>query len=365
MKIKDLTDYLEEIAPLSYQESYDNAGLIVGNPNKEISGALICLDCVEEVIDEAIANNIDLVIAHHPIVFKGLKKLNGKDYVERVIIKAIKNDIAIYAIHTNLDHVSVGVSKKICDKLGLVNIRVLAPKDNLLKKLVTFVPQSHKEQVKDSIFAAGAGKIGNYSECSFEVNGQGNFKANEDAAPFVGEKNKRHTEDETRVEFIYPATLEKAIINALLKSHPYEEIAYDIYALSISYSEVGAGMIGELEKPMKEMDFLKLVKNNMKADVIRHTKLLNKEIKKVAVCGGAGSFLLKQAISSGADIYISADFKYHEFFDADNKIIIADIGHFESEQFTQDLLLEIIQKNFPNFALRLTVQNTNPIKYLS
>ncbi len=365
MKIKDLTDYLEEIAPLSYQESYDNAGLIVGDPNKEISSALICLDCVEEVIDEAIAHNIDLIIAHHPIVFKGLKKLNGKDYVERVVIKAIKNDIAIYAIHTNLDHVSVGVSKKICDKLGLVNTRVLAPKDNLLKKLVTFVPQSHKEQVKDSIFAAGAGKIGNYSECSFEVNGQGNFKANEDADPFVGEKNKRHTEDETRIEFIYPATLEKAIINALLKSHPYEEIAYDIYALTISYSEVGAGMIGELEQPMKEVDFLKMVKNNMKADVIRHTKLFDKEIRKVAVCGGAGSFLLKQAISSGAHIYISADFKYHEFFDADGKIIIADIGHFESEQFTQDLLLEIIQKKFPNFALRLTVQNTNPIKYLS
>ncbi|ADY53848.1 protein of unknown function DUF34 [Pseudopedobacter saltans DSM 12145] len=365
MRIKDLTNYLEEIAPLSYQESYDNAGLIVGDPNKEISSALICLDCIESVVDEAIANGIDLIIAHHPIVFKGLKKINGKDYVERVIIKAIKHDISIYAIHTNLDHVSVGVSKRICDKLGLVNTQVLAPKDNLLKKLVTFVPQSHKEQVKDAIFLAGAGKIGNYSECSFEVNGQGNFKANENAEPFVGEKNKRHTENETRVEFIYPAALEKAIISALFKSHPYEEIAYDIYALSISYSEVGAGMIGELTEPMDETDVLNLIKSNMKADVVRHTALLGKKIRKVAVCGGAGSFLLKQAIGSGADIFVSADFKYHEFFDANGKIIIADIGHFESEQFTQDLLLEIIQKKFPNFALRLTVQNTNPIKYLS
>lgn len=365
MRIKDLTNFLEEIAPLSYQESYDNAGLIVGHPDKEISSALICLDCVEAVVDEAIANKIDIIIAHHPIVFKGLKKFNGKDYVERVVIKAIKNDIAIYAIHTNLDHVSVGVSKRICDKLGLTNTQVLAPKEGLLKKLVSFVPLSHAEQVKDAVFAAGAGKIGNYSECSFELDGKGNFRANDLAQPFVGEKNIRHTEAETRIEFIFPAALERNIIKALLNSHPYEEAAYDLYHLSNPFSEVGAGMIGELTEAMDETSFLKLIKANMRAEVIRHTQPLGKEIKKVAVCGGAGSFLLKQAIGSGADIFISADFKYHEFFDADGKIIIADIGHFESEQFTQDLLLEIIQKKFPKFALRLTVQNTNPIKYLS
>ncbi len=358
-------NHLEEIAPLSYQESYDNAGLIVGDPDKGIKSALISLDCTEAVVEEAVTNGIDIIISHHPIVFKGLKKFNGKNYVERVVIKAIKNDIALYAIHTNLDHISTGVSKKICDKLNLINTKVLDPKGGLLKKMVVFVPFTHKEAVKDALFAAGAGNIGNYSECSFELDGRGGFKANEDADPFVGDKNQRHTEDEVRLEVIYQGNKERKLIATLLKVHPYEEVAYDIYSLSNNYSEVGAGMIGELENPMQENEFLQLLKKNMKADVIRHTELLGKPIKKVAVCGGAGSFLLNQAIAAGADIFISADFKYHEFFDAEGKIIIADIGHFESEQFTQELLLEIIQKKFPNFALRLTVQNTNPIKYLS
>ncbi|RRN77979.1 Nif3-like dinuclear metal center hexameric protein [Pseudoxanthomonas sp. SGD-10] len=365
MKIRELINYLEEIAPLAYQESYDNAGLIVGDPNKEIKSALISLDCTEAVVDEAIAKDIDIIISHHPIVFKGLKKFNGKNYVERVVIKAIKNDIALYAIHTNLDHISAGVSKKICDKLGLKNTKILDPKGGLLKKIVVFVPVTHKEAVKDALFAAGAGNIGNYSECSFELDGKGSFKANEDADPFVGEKNERHIEDEVRLEVIYQETKEKKLIATLLDVHPYEEVAYDIYGLSNNYSEVGAGMIGELETSMDEKDFLRLIKENMKAEVIRHTELLGKPVKKVAVCGGAGSFLLSNAIAAGADIFISADFKYHEFFDAEGKIVIADIGHFESEQFTQELLLEIIQKKFPNFALRLTVQNTNPIKYLS
>lgn len=365
MKIKELSTYLEEIAPLAYQESYDNAGLIVGNPDKEIKNALICLDCTESVVDEAIEKNIDIIIAHHPVIFKGLKKLNGKNYVERVIIKAIKNDIAIYAIHTNLDHINTGVSKKICDKLQLNNTRVLDTKNNLLKKLIVFVPVSHKETVKNALFRVGAGNIGNYSECSFEVTGQGNFKANSNATPFVGEAGQRHSEAETRLEVIFEEHKTTKIINALLLTHPYEEPAYDILSLNNSFSQVGAGMIGELATPLEEKEFLFFLKNNMQTEVIRHTAFLGKEIHKVAVCGGAGSFLLSKAIAAEADIFISADFKYHEFFDADGKIIIADIGHFESEQFTQELLLEIIQKKFPNFALHLTVQNTNPIKYLS
>ncbi|MFD1628904.1 Nif3-like dinuclear metal center hexameric protein [Pseudopedobacter beijingensis] len=365
MKIKDLTGYLEEIAPLAYQESYDNAGLIVGDPNREISNALICLDCTEAVVDEAIENQFDIIIAHHPIVFKGLKKLNGKNYVERVVIKAIKHDIAIYAIHTNLDHVHVGVSKRICDRLSLINTRVLAPKTGLLKKLVTFVPNEHKEQVKQALFTAGAGQIGDYEECSYETNGLGNFKAKDGASPYVGNIGTRHTEEEKRIEVIFPSYLERKLVNTLINSHPYEEPAFDIYALGNAFSEVGAGMVGELPQEMDALEFLHSLKQKMNAQVIRHTPLLEKPIRKVAVCGGAGSFLLKDAIRAGADVYVSADFKYHEFFDAEDKIVIADIGHFESEQFTQHLLLEIIQKKFPKFALRLTVQNTNPIKYLS
>lgn len=365
MKIRELVAYLEDVAPIAYQESYDNSGLIVGNPDLEISKALISLDCTEAIVDEAIANNCAIIISHHPIVFKGLKKFTGKNYVERVVIKAIKNDIAIYAIHTNLDHVFGGVNKKIADIIGLVKSKILSPKESLLKKLVTFVPKDHKELIKNALFAAGAGNIGNYNECSFEVEGNGNYKANDLANPFLGEKNIRHHEDEFRLELIVPIHKEYQIIQALLASHPYEEVAYDLIPLNNKNNYVGAGMVGELKEEMQDLDFLKLVKTKMNAKVIRHTQLLNKKIKKIAVCGGSGSFLLQDAIRAGADFFITADFKYHEFFDAEGKIVIADIGHFETEQFTQELLFDIIQKKFPNFALRLTVHNTNPIKYLS
>lgn len=365
MTVKEITQYLEEIAPLNYQESYDNAGLIVGSLDKEVSKALISLDCTEEIVDEAIANHCDIIISHHPIVFKGLKKFNGNNYVERVIIKAIENKIAIYAIHTNLDSVLNGVNGKICEKIGLKNCKILVPKTGLLKKLVFFVPLKNANEVKNAVFEAGAGSIGNYSECSFNTPGQGTFKANDIAKPFVGEANLLHKENEMRVEVIYPAQAEKKIMTVLWENHPYEEVAYDIYALENSHQQVGSGMIGELETEIAGLDFLHQLKEKMGLSVIRHTKILNKKIKKIAVCGGSGSFLLSKAIQAKADIFITADFKYHEFFDADGKILIADIGHFESEQFTQELLLEIITKKFPNFAVRLTGNNTNPIKYLS
>lgn len=363
MLIKDLTTYLETYAPLNYQESYDNAGLIVGNQQNEIHKALISLDCTEAVIDEAIKTNCDIIISHHPIVFKGLKKFNGSNYIERVVIKAIKHNIAIYAIHTNLDSVYNGVNAKICDKIGLKNRQILVPKSSLLKKLVFFVPINKADEVKTAVFEAGAGQIGNYSECSFGVEGIGTFKANKNANPYLGEIDKVHEEAELRVEIIYPAIAEKRIITALIKTHPYEEVAYDIYALDNQHQLVGSGMIGELEKELDGLSFLQLLKVKMSLNVIRHTKILDKPIKKVAVCGGSGSFLLNKAILAGADAFVTADFKYHEFFDAEENLMIADIGHFESEQFTQDLLLEIITNKFPNFAVRLTENNTNPIKY--
>ncbi|OAQ38463.1 Nif3-like dinuclear metal center hexameric protein [Pedobacter psychrophilus] len=365
MQLKELTQYLETVAPLAYQESYDNSGLIVGSFDKEINKALISLDCTEAIVDEAIKNKCDIIISHHPIVFKGLKKLNGSNYVERVIIKAIENKIAIYAIHTNLDAVDNGVNSKICEKIGLQNCHILSPKKNGLKKIVFFVPLAYADIVRTEIFEAGGGQIGNYTNASFNTNGIGTFKGNDFTNAFVGKKNQTHYEDETRIEVLYQAQIESKIIAALLKNHPYEEVAYDIYALDNNLKEVGSGMIGELPEEMDGVKFLHHLKEKMDLSVIRHTEILSKKVKKIAVCGGSGSFLLKNALAANADVFITADFKYHEFFDADGKIIIADIGHFESEQFTQHLLLDIITKKFPNFAIRLTENNTNPIKYLS
>jgi len=363
MKLGILTEHLENFAPLNYQEDYDNAGLIVGNTSDEIHSALVALDCTEQIVDEAIAKNCNIIITHHPIVFKGLKKLNGKNYVERVVLKAIKNNIALYAIHTNLDHVANGVSGMICKKLGIQQGKILAPKNNLLKKLVTFCPKAHAASVRNALFSAGAGNIGNYSECSFNTDGTGTFKGSDSTSPFVGEKGVQHHEDEVRIETIFKVQDERKIMVALLESHPYEEVAFDIYPLTNKLDQVGAGMIGWLPQEMDQIDFLHLVKERMQTKVIRHTSLLNKKIKKVAVCGGSGSFLLKDAIAAGADAFVTADFKYHEFFDAEQHLVICDIGHYESEQFTSNLLIDNIQEKFPNFAIRLTEHNTNPINY--
>lgn len=354
---------MEDYAPLNYQEDYDNSGLLTGDVNEEVTAALVALDCTEEIVDEAIAKNCNLIITHHPIVFKGLKKLTGKNYVERVVLKAIKNNIALYAIHTNLDSVHNGVNGVICKRLGLQQSKILHPKSGVLKKLVTFCPLAQVAMLREALFAAGAGHIGNYSNTSFNADGTGTFKAGQGANPYVGEQGVQHHEQETRIETIFPAQNERKILLALLENHPYEEVAYDIYPLENKLNTVGSGMIGWLEQEMEATEFLGFVKSRMNVTVIRHTRATGKKIKKVAVCGGSGSFLLQQAIAAGADAFITADFKYHEFFDADGKLIIADIGHFESEQFTSDLLIDIIREKFPNFAIRLTEHNTNPINY--
>ncbi len=365
MKISELTNYLEQIAPLAYQESYDNSGLLVGHPNQEVHQALIALDCTEAVIDDAIAKGCDIVICHHPIIFSGLKRLNGNNYIERTILKAIKNDIAIYAIHTNLDNIYGGVSSKIAERLGLEQHAVLKPKKNLLKKLIVFVPRTHVEEVRNALFAAGAGSIGDYDQCSYNTAGYGTFRPLSNANPTIGEVGVQERVEETKIEVIFPSNIERKLILALYASHPYEEVAYDLISLENTHSQVGSGAIGNLPAPMLETDFLAHLKNKLAVKVIRHTKLLNKPIQRVAVCGGAGGFLLADAKRSGADIFITADYKYHEFFDAEDDIIIADVGHYESEQFTQELLLEIIQKKFANFAVLLTEIDTNPIKYYS
>lgn len=364
VKIKDVSDYLESLAPRSLQEDYDNSGLITGDVNDLVSGILVTLDCTENVVDEAIKNKCNLIVAHHPILFKGLKRLTGKTYVERVIIKAIKSNVAIYAIHTNLDNVITGVNKKIADKIGLLHLSILLPKVNTLSKLVTFVPKENAEQVLADLHEAGAGNIGNYKNCSFSVAGQGAYRPTGAANPFLGEKDKLEKADEVRVEVILPVHCEAAVLSALKKNHPYEEVAYYLSRLENSNQEVGAGIIGELPTAVDPLHFLKDLKTKMNVLMIRHTALGKRKIKSVAICGGSGSFLLATAMEKGADAFVSADFKYHEFFDAEGKILIADIGHYESEQFTKELLYEFLKEKFHTFAIIFSETVTNPISYL-
>ncbi len=365
MKISELVRLLEQTAPPSLQESYDNAGLLTGNPGWDCTGVLCTLDTTEEVILEAKQKNCNLVVAHHPIIFGGLKKITGRNYVERTVIAAIKHDIAIYAIHTNLDNVITGVNNRMADMLGLVNRSILAPKPSQLMKLYTFAPIDYAEKVRDALFAAGAGHIGNYSEVSFNTPGTGTFKGNELTTPYIGEKGQRHHEAEVRVETVLPAYRQKEVVDALLKVHPYEEVAYDLVPLANQNTQTGSGMVGFLPQPVTETFFLQQLKHVFGLMLVRHTRLLNKPVEKIALCGGAGSFLTKNAIACEADVYITADVKYHEFFDADGRLVLADIGHWESEQYTIDLLFDILQTNFPTFAVLKSEMNTNPVEYFT
>ncbi len=363
MKIKNIIELLDERAPPSYQESYDNAGLITGNLLLECTGVICTLDATEEVILEAKQKGCNLVVAHHPIIFGGLKKITGKTYVERAIISAIKNDIAIYAIHTNLDNLLTGVNGRMADKLGLENRKVLLHRQNNLMKLIVFVPIHDAEKVREAIFTAGGGNIGNYSECSFNIKGTSTFKPEEGTNPFVGEVGKRETTEEEKIEVIFPVYLKEKLVSAMTEAHPYEEVAYDLIALSNLFQQVGSGLIGELPEEMDETAFLQVVKQQFNLQIIRHTPLLEKKVKKVALSGGAGSFLIKNAFHAGADFYITSDIKYHEFFDAENRMVIADIGHWESEQFTIELLHDVLHSKFSTFAVLKSEVKTNPVNY--
>lgn len=364
MLLSSIISILESIAPKAFQENYDNAGLATGDPQMDVTGVLICLDVTLPVIDEAISKKANLVISHHPVLFSPMKQLTGRNMSEKIIIYAVKNNIALYSAHTNLDNISNGVNKAICDKLGLVNTRILVPRENLLRKLVTFVPGSHADSVRQALFDAGAGHIGNYDSCSFNSAGQGTFRAGNDASPFVGEIGKLHFEDETRIEVIFPVHLKSALIKALTESHPYEEVAYDIVQLDNSYNGAGSGMIGELPSLRDEIEFLKEVKRTFNCNVLRHSRLLNKPFSKVAVCGGSGAFLIRDALNAGADLFLTGEVKYHQFFEAEDKIVITDIGHFESEQFTIQLIFDILLKKIPSFAIHFSSCKTSPIYYL-
>jgi dinuclear metal center YbgI/SA1388 family protein len=361
--LRHLTAHLEALAPLAYQEEYDNAGLIVGNPDQPVTGILVSLDTTEAVVDEAIARGCNVIVAHHPIVFRGLKRFTGRTYVERTVIKAIKNDIAIYAAHTNLDHVTGGVNTKIAEKLGLQNPQILAPKTQVLTKLAFFVPVADTERVLNALFKAGAGRIGNYEQVSFRAEGIGAFTPTPGANPAIGQVGQAETVTEHRAEVLLPSHLEPRIVAALKQAHPYEEVAYDLYPLKNTNADVGAGMIGTLPQPLAETDWLAYLKQQMALTVIRHTPLRGQLVQRVAVCGGAGGFLLNDAIRAGADAFVTADYKYHEFFDADGRIVICDIGHYESEVFTKALLQQHLAQKFLTFAIFLSETDTNPVRY--
>jgi dinuclear metal center YbgI/SA1388 family protein len=364
MLIKEILSVLEEMAPLAYAEDFDNVGLLVGNAENEATGVLVCHDALENVIDEAIAKNCNLVVCFHPILFSGLKKITGKNYVERAVIKAIKNDVAIYAVHTALDNHQNGVNKIFCDALGLKNTKVLVPKKDFIRKLVTYTVPENAEKVRNALFEAGAGTIGNYDNCSFNSEGFSTYKGNENSNPSVGNKGELTQTSEIKIEVTFEKHLESKILKALFSSHVYEEVAYEIYALENQHQNIGLGMIGELETTYNETDFLHFVKDKMGCGGIRHSAFRHKNVHKVAVLGGAGSFAISHAIRAGADAFLTSDLKYHQFYEAENRILLADIGHFESERYTKNYIVDYLIKKMPNFAFILSEENTNPVKYL-
>jgi len=364
MKVRDIIDVIESFAPPAYQESYDNCGIQVGDAAAEVTGVLLTLDVTEEVVDEAMARGCNMIVAHHPVIFGGLKRIAGRTYVERVVRQAIRNDITIYAAHTNLDNMSAGVNAKIASKLGLVDTAVLSPRRDTLSKLYTYAPADIADRVRDALFAAGAGHISNYRECSFNTPGTGTFRAGAGANPAIGEAGgARERVEEVKIEVLVEQHLQQKVLRALRESHTYEEVAYELVPLPNPNQRIGAGMVGRLAAPMAENEFLALLKRQMKTDCIRHTALKGADISRVAICGGSGSFLLKDAIAAGADVFITGDFKYHQFFDAEGKIVIADIGHYESEQYTPEIFEELLREKFPTFAILLSNFNTNPVKY--
>lgn len=363
MKISEIINELEKLAPLAYAEDFDNVGLLVGDAGAEISKVLITLDTTEDVVEEAIRNGANLIVSFHPIIFSGMKKIAGRNYVERVVQLAIKNDINLYATHTALDNSQFGVNHQIAKQLDLINTKILIPQKDTLRHLVTYVPNDKAEQLRRALFEAGAGSIGNYDNCSFNLAGTGTFRAGEKAKPFVGNIGEIHSEKETRVSVIFSKHLQNQILKSLKENHPYEEVAYEIFSLENLNQTIGIGMVGELENEISEEEFFKYLKEKMQTPLIRHSKLLNKKIKKVAVLGGSGSFAIDDAKRAGADAFVTADLKYHNFFEAENQILLTDIGHYESEQFTKNLLTAYLSEKFPNFAVLNSGINTNPVHY--
>ena len=364
MTIKELLPILEEMAPLAYAEDFDNVGLLTGDGDWKIKNILVCHDALESVIDEAIGKNCNVVVCFHPIIFSGLKSLTGKNYVERAVVKAIRHDIAIYAVHTALDNHKHGVNKIICDALGLQHAKILVPKNNFIRKLVTYTVAENADQVRNALFNAGAGTIGNYENCSFNSQGIGTYMGNAESNPEIGQRFEFIENREIKIEVTFEKHLQSRILKALFASHVYEEVAYEIYDLQNAHQNIGLGMIGDLETAMPEADFMQFVKDKMQCGGVRHSGFTGKDIKKVAVLGGSGSFAIKNAMASGADVFLTADLKYHDYYQADGKLLLADIGHYESERYTKNYIVDFLTEKITNFAIILSETNTNPVKYL-
>ncbi len=363
-RIQDIIDTLERIAPPALQEEYDNSGLLIGSPHGEVDKVLVSLDVTEEVVAEARARGAGMIVSHHPLIFRPLKRITGKNQVERTVMAAMRSDIALYAIHTNLDNVAHGVNAMMCRKLGLEGMRVLRPVAGTLAKVVTFVPNGHADSVRQAMFDAGGGRIGAYDQCSFNHGGEGTFRAGDGADPYVGAAGERHHEPETRIEMVVERWNVGRVLSAMRKAHPYEEVAHDILMLDNAHPTAGSGGIGTFSEPLVWEAFLERVKEAFGAAVVRHTAPSDRPIRTVALCGGTGSFLLPDAIRAGADVFLSSDFKYHEFFGAEGRITIADIGHAEAEGGISQWLVEQLADNklgFPNFAVLLSEVRTNPI----
>jgi dinuclear metal center YbgI/SA1388 family protein len=364
MKIKEITSHLDTVIPLSFQASYDNSGLQVGDPEQDVAAAIISLEVTEDVVDEAIAAGCGLIVTHHPLIFTPLKKLTGNSHTERIVTKAIRHEIAIYSAHTNLDVLKDGVSGKMAEKLGLQDMRVLLPLKNRLLKLVTWIPEEYLESVREAVFNAGAGVIGGYDECSFSVTGTGSYRGGENTNPFAGDRGELHFEKEVRFETVIPTHLKNNVIKALTDAHPYEEVAYDIIALENSYDEAGLGCVGELPEAVDELEFIRSVSGIFDAQGVRYSAITGKQVKRVALCGGAGADLVEEAIKEKADAFVTSDLKYHDFFKGENQMVLVDIGHYESEKYSREILYALIIKKFPTFAVRFSETNTNPINYL-
>ena len=363
MIVQDMITHLEALAPLAYAEEFDNVGLLVGDENSEVTGVLVTLDTLEAVVDEAIENRCNLIVSFHPIIFKGLKKITGKTYVERVLVKAIEHKISIYAIHTALDNAFEGANAGLCNLLGLKNKAILIPQQSTIKQLTTYVREKNADAVRTALFESGAGSIGNYKNCSFNSLGNGTFEGNEHSNPVIGAKHELQNVSETKITVSFAKHLENDILKTLFDNHPYEEVAYEIVTLDNTNQHIGMGMIGQLEEAMDGNSFLNFLKTRLNCPIIRHSALLETSIKKVAVLGGSGSFAIEAAKAAGADAFITADLKYHDFFSAENKIILADVGHFESEQHIKNILVAHLKKKITNFAVLLSKTNTNPVKY--
>ncbi len=364
MQIKTLLQILDNWAPFSYQEDYDNSGLLIGSKDAEVTGVLVSLDLTPQIVEEAVSLGANTIISHHPILFRGLKRItDADDIVQQCVVDCIKKDINVISLHTNLDNVHNGVNAKIAEILEVKNNRILAPKSHTMSKLSYFVPKKNHEAVKQALYHAGAGTQGNYAECSFSTEGTGTFTPLEGSNPYLGKLGQPTSTPELKVEMVFESQLQSQLVSTLQEVHPYETVAYDVLPLYNTNPQVGSGMIGELETPLPFADFMERIKERFHMPYLRHTAVVQDPIQKIAFCGGAGSFLIPVAKAHGADVYLTGDMKYHDFFTSDNKITLVDMGHYEMEQYTSQLIVDYMSQKNLTFAVHLTQNHTNPIKY--